>query len=661
MSYNLKYTANFTNEQNQSVEVKLYQEGGTGTVENYHVTALKINVISDEQDLYATIITKELELSLWCEDGQSITWESFITSSFTKWKVTVDVDGFNEFTGFLTPEESSGPLQDKPYEINLMATDGLGLLKGYELRDVTDAKFDDLHFLIEYIAGALYKTGLNLPIRIYSCLFWNSNLDKGDGAQYDMFNQNLLNWRTFLKDSTTFENCYDALKILFGGWCSIQQFNGKWQIMLLSERQYVPDKWYWVEYDELGVYDSSGNTTSITDTVGKNEAIYPINESQIISSRIAYKSTRASFMYEMPLEYVNNQALGNLGSFISAANAYNVVGWTHYKGQPTSQSASSVTPYIKVDLDAFNHQTDRYYIVPKDTSAPTTQLEDYIRNDNADFYVQQGDRMSISVTYRTKFDESTNNLYQVAFIILKEGASGSSTGDWYSLDNSGAWLNTPNGVFGQYNITEDTTNWLTASLSDLVLPYNGQAWLLLGNGNVDVAGNESHFKDIKIDITPYIRGSVFDLKGDYHKNAQTTNYPDSLNEEIKISDSPRKMIKGSLFGDVSGTKYLITTSWCRYPNSEVLNFKQAINYGRYNQGYRRFYRIEGDFTGLNQLSFHKQYNFVDLTPDRKFVFIPSLEMDLLTGNFNGTFVEVYKDSNDGTQTGSTNEFNYIFQ
>jgi hypothetical protein len=93
----------------------------------------------------------------------------------------------------------------------------------------------------------------------------------------------------------------------------------------------------------------------------------------------------------------------------------------------------------------------------------------------------------------------------------------------------------------------------------------------------------------------------------------------------------------------------------------VLNFKQAINYGRYNQGYRRFYRIEGDFTGLNELSFHKQYNFVDLTPDRKFVFIPSLEMDLLTGNFNGTFVEVYKDSNDGTQTGSTNEFNYIFQ
>ena len=49
-----------------------------------------------------------------------------------KWTVKLPS---NMFTGFLTPEESSGPLQDKPYEVILRATDGLGLLKGYELRE----------------------------------------------------------------------------------------------------------------------------------------------------------------------------------------------------------------------------------------------------------------------------------------------------------------------------------------------------------------------------------------------------------------------------------------------------------------------------------------------------------------------------------------------
>ena len=269
--------------------------------------------------------------------------------------------------------------------------------------------------------------------------------------------------------------------------------------------------------------------------------------------------------------------------------------------------------------------------------------------------------MSISITYRTKVDESSNPfLYLASFIILKEGTSGTSTGNWYSLDDSGAWINSPNSVFIQQSTSDDTSQWMTFSLDNLVIPWDGQAWLLLGNGDVVVSGNESHFKDIKIEITPYLRGSVFDLKGDYHKNAQTTDFPDNIEHPVLISDAPRKMLNGALFADISGTDYLIETSWCRYPNSEVLNFKQAVNYGRYNQGYRRFYRIEGDFTALLNLSFHKQYCFVDLTPDRWFVLIPSLESDLITGNSKITFVEVVKDSNDGEQTGTTDEFGYIF-
>ena len=772
MAYNLKYTANFTNEQNQLVEVKLYQDGGTGTVENYAVTSLRISANSEEQELYSCIISKEIELGIWCEDSDSITWESFITSSFTEWKIIVTVDSINFFTGYLTPEESQGPLQDKPYEIILRGTDGLGLLKGYELKKTDGTNFNSTHFLKDYIAGALKKTGLDLDIKIYSCLLWNSNINKSTGLQYDMFNQNLLNWRTFLKDSTTFESCYDTLLILLNGWCSIEQVNGAWQIMLLSERQYVPDVWYWVKYNSLGSVVTSGYDSTIQTSVGKVHDIYPINETQIISSRIPYKQTKTIYNYSQPVELIINSSQQFLGGIISGLSgtyntAYYLLYWSRWQNAIYSKSAYSGAPdYINVELDEFGTQKDRYFALEGDLSTFK-----FIQNDNNDFWVDANDKFDISITMRMKlnvslgsellsssgwsstnwtgnwssgFSHTTGNIsaltnslaatsgyyYKIAITVVSRSAGyftvdfggfknenlfttttyemkasstgslaivptsnfdgtigisikritissglclrpilsiqkdfspGNSTFDYYTLNSSGEFINDGDEYFAFLNpATDDVTQWKTISLTDVKVPVSGVVKLNLYAWNVD-AQNLAHYKDIKITYKPEVRGSYNEVIGDYHLNAQTTNFADKLDQEVKISDSPKRILKGAMFGRISGNDYLIVNSWRRYPNVETLNFKQAVNYGRYNQAYRRFYRIEGDFTGINNLSFHKQYYFTDLPYPRAFVLIPSLEMDLMTGNFKAVFVEVVKDENDGTQTGTTDEFSYIFK
>jgi hypothetical protein len=776
MAYELTYTANFTNEQNQLVEVNIYEldpDVIPTSAENYQVTSLKISANSEDQDLYATIISKELQLGLWCESSQVLTWESFISYEYTKWKITVDIDSVNMFTGFLTPEESYGPLQDKPYEIILTATDGLGLLKGYELRKVNGDKFNALHYLKDYIAGALYKTGLDLDIKIYSCLFYNGNLDKGDGLQYDMFNQNKVNWRTFLKDSTTYENCYDSLKILLGGWCSIVQHEGKWQIMLLSERQYVPDKWYWVNYDYTGTYDTSGYVTSISSDVGKDEEMYAINENQVISSRVAYKQSKTIYYYESPQELIINSNLQNLGNFLSGLSgtynrAYALYEWSRWQNALNVKTAYSGSgpDYINVEIDEFGNQTDRYFAVEGDLTTFK-----FIQNNNDDFYVDESDKITIGISMRMKLNgalggemlsssgwtttgwsgsfaggfthnigntstlsnsvsATANNYYKVTLTITgrtngavdigfgggsvkdithsgqyelktsstagfsitptssfdgtivislklitissgyalrpilsvqRDGTDGTSVYDYYTLNTNGAWINDVAFYFTYLDpANDDVTQWKNVTIEAANFPVSGIVKLSLYAWNVD-GGNIAEYKDIKVTYIPYVRGSYQELLGDYHLNAQTTNYPDKFEQEVKISDSPKRIIKGAMFADLSGTNYLIKTSWYRYPNSEVLNFKQAVNYGRYNQGYRRFYKIEGDFTALTNLSLHKQYRFVDLTPDRWFVILPSLEMNLITGNSQVVFVEVKKDSNDGTQTGTTDEFNYIFK
>jgi len=167
MAYVEQYTANFTNEQGQDVVVSILQKDGTApiTVENYPIVSLNISANSDSQDSYACIISKELSMTLWATDSDSITWETFITSTHDEWKVIVTVDGVTFFIGFLSPDEGSAPFQDKPYEVNLKATDGLGLLKGYEFKYIDGTRVTDFNTLIEYISSALYYTGLQLPIR----------------------------------------------------------------------------------------------------------------------------------------------------------------------------------------------------------------------------------------------------------------------------------------------------------------------------------------------------------------------------------------------------------------------------------------------------------------------------------------------------------------
>lgn len=688
MAYVTQYTANFKNEINQNINVKIEKKDGSSvTIENYKVVSLRISDNSDEQDIYATIISKELELVLWTESGDSITWETFIDSSHDTWKITVTDDdyGNNYFVGFISPDEGHAPLQDKPYEVVIKATDGLGLLKGYELTDTSGNKFKGFYTLIDYLAGALVKTKLNLPIRVYGNIFHLAMQNKADSLNNDLFQEVELNARTFLKDVNSYESCYDTLKIILSGWCNIQQYNGYWQIMNLADRQFAPGDYYYVNYTYNGINPSGTIDTEGVSLVGKNELVYPINESQSVSSNYANKEVKKIFEYIIPEDLINNQKLKLLGNYNSTYSAYEIVGWTHYKGQPqlglvngTSQTPSEYGSYIKIELDSYNTQTDRYYIVPKDITAPKTQLENYIRNDNIDFFADKGDQISISLTYRTKNNISTGaNLFLASLILLKDGFSGYGAGDWYSVEtntdmSSFNWINNSNGTFARYNIIEDTSQWKTVSFDNLTIPYNGILFLLLGSGNVN-SGNEVHFKDIKIEFIPYLRGSKFNIKSDYHINTQITEYPDKYEQTVKISDSPKRLVKGSFFWTNGvGSRVLLDAAFYRYPQFDIIrNFKQLANYGKFNQTYRRFYKIEGDFTSnvyntigdqniRKPLSFHKKYRFTDLTPQRDFVLEPSLEMDMITGNVKATFVEVYKDSLDGIQTGVVDKLDYIF-
>jgi len=189
-------------------------------------------------------------------------------------------------------------------------------------------------------------------------------------------------------------------------------------------------------------------------------------------------------------------------------------------------------------------------VVPIDTTATGTNQANYIRNNNNDFFVDNGDKINISVTFKMKYDETSGSTYNITapirsafLLILKDGASGSSNSDWYCLDSNGNWQNNPNGAFANFIYPDPTNEWKTVSVDSNAVRESGTAFLLISRGNnSSVSGNEMYLKDIKIDLQLNNRGSIFNLAGDKHTNAQNNNLPDVYNNTVRISDSPKKII-----------------------------------------------------------------------------------------------------------------------
>lgn len=684
MAYELYYKISLDNDENQRVVVNIYKKDAAApaSIGEYECSQCEVSKNADGFTKYDTIISTELLFGLWIpevdDNDEPITWETFLASTHDEWKVIVTVDGQYYFHGFITPDEGNSPFQDPPYELTFRATDGLALLKEVEL-----SKYDGTPFstygkttLIEFIAACFAKTGLELPIRIYCNLFHGVMQNKGDSINNDMFQFTKVSNRTWLKDANSFESCHEVLRRVFTQFFTIEYWNGMWQISSIAEKQYLPGSWFYVDYDPDGTNPTGAEVTENYAQVGKNVDIYPINENQSRASRFAIKSARYFYNYTVPEELIPNYKLQRLGNLIAPLSgigysAYELVDWTHYKGQPqplADQDPAVSNAYIKVEVDAFDTQTDRYIVVEHDATAPSTTLENYIRNDNPDSYADAGDVIDLGMTFRSTID---HNSTVASIALLKDGFSGNSAGDWLSIDEDGVWHGGPYATFARFDASEDATQWKTTSVDDVVIPANGVLYFFLGAGDI-TDPNETHYKDLVISQTLYIRGSRFNMKGDYWFTSKNNSFPDKVDEEIYISDSPKRIIKGGFWWNNGTSDVLLDPAWYTWPAVGIYkHFKEWLNLGRFNHSYRRMRSIDGEFNGLNYapendstnkqpIGFHKRYRFVDEPAPSDFILVPPVTMKLLEASFQGTFVEAIKDGSDGTQTGDNHQFNYIF-
>lgn len=704
MAYVPYYTVNFTNELSEEVTVTISKKDGDPdtVVTNYDCVSLVIEDKSEGQTKYdSTIITRELVLALWTTEVDDLTWETFITAEHDEWFIEVLIDTNLYFEGWITPDEGNAMFQDKPYEVTLRATNGLALLKDIALVAPDGSSFDGDNPLIEYIAGALKQTGLDLSIRCY-CQYFNTQMnDKADGLHNDMFGQTYLNYRTFLRDATTFVSCYEALKIILDKFCRLEYWNGLWVIKSIAELQYLPGDLDWeVTYNSDGGSPVGAVEYRNYAQIGKDVDIYPIHEDQQIYSRFAVKSAKTAYNYnvwpEIPknnkfergTEFATGDATddndidndGNTGEIIGTYKDFTIADWnfgiTNISAPATWPPTGMLPPgvdlaYRESVYNTYNIEIQREIIIQRNGEIAGHR---YLVSEG--IYVNQNDKIKLSFDWKDNAGGTGTRQY---LLVALESLTG---GQDYRLNNSGGgapadgvgtlvWTASNANVFlaKSYSSGEDSSVYTSFSFETPAFPITGRLYVCLVSFDPPV-GRKVFYRSFDMEYIPFVAGGYVPVKGDYWIRSQNKVYPDVASDDVQISDAPVRVLKGALLVSDS----LSTPTWYRYGVSESRHFKELLNIARFNHSYRRMYAIEGTFNGLNftpeneqlnkrPIAFVKRYRMVDMAEPRDFILVPPMKMDVVKAWVTMNLVEVRKDADgniDGTQLGDSADFKYMF-
>lgn len=681
MAWGNKYYTKFTNETASTFEIFFAYDGWAGGITDLGKTTgnpLELSWINNDENILAGIVPLEAIVQILIPVGSTISFENFITTKDDEILVTVLKDGSQYiFHGWVVAEQGSQQFKDPPFVLEIKCTDGLGLLKKTPLTTAGGTNFTGRVKICDLLGGIFSKANPDLTFKTWCDIYEDSMTDRDTDPQQDMFFQTKLDHRSFLTSEVAYNNCYDVLTELIADHFTVFYYMGSWHVVRQADQQRTGPMQY-VEYDINGSIVGSGTGDTATAKVGRTERTLTHGADAVKFLDFAKKRARVTYNYRIPENLVNNERITQLGDInlpLSGIGyrAYELVGWTQkHKFLHLQEVRSVQTCYIKTELDAFGYEQIRYYVIPVDLTATNAgNLLNYIINDNDDFFVDQYDKVSITFQYRYSTDlsdpNSTLSVGQLA--IHREGTDPSIFSNWVTSDQNGVWNSGSGGAFFGVNLVGlNSTEWRTISFEDSILPATGRMYLTFGADDNLPAGTELHIKDINITYSPQIRGGYNPVKGDFNRYEQNVNYRNSNDDEVFISDSPKRIISGALFNSSGGT--LLNPDWHRRGVAESKRYSALVAQGLYNLNYRKFRKIEGNFKGydyemndggpLAPIGPMTKFEFTDTGEARQYLCM-NIRMNVKKCWFTGTMREIFDPAlNDGNEEGDEYEFNYLF-
>lgn len=704
MAYGIKYVFSFKNLQGDIYRGEILEKdfGGVSSIVKAGPRPFLLKYQSGDEQVINAIRASEAEINIYSEEDFSL--DDFYSEDDEQFRVDFYCESVNGtalnkllWQGYIVQDNCQEEFQDPPYIITLNATDGLALLKDVKFNDVALNYLDTLvfkHTLLDYIKVAIKSTGVNLPVRIFSNIFENTQSDRGDDPVNEMFSQTRLFSGMFLDTSNAWQNIYDILNvILFPLNATLIQADGYWNIIRFTEAYlFDSNQIAGTKYDadfanpEAVTLDPNFELKSATDY----EFLNADAKKSIIRP---FQFVKETFNYKQPQELILGLDLQTLGSFIETEtigdlryDRYNVNStWKHEDSDPNGFVADS--SYIEVVTDTTTETEIERYLVDPNTS------NDYKWLQLTTIEVSAGDYFNFEYSVKAR-----NHTPDAALRISTRFILFTADSKFYDLATVGgtlAWSGPTTIPPGLYKVTigqvldiptESDTEYQDFNLETFVatgskmpvFPVDGI--LIIGldgsNNTLDngsISKEDVFMKDFKLTFFNRINESL-NIIGQTHTTSQDDNIKNNFDEEINIDDSPRNTIAGTLytnaittFSDNIGDIYFTKTQfWHRLQNDEALRLGQLTTFERKLLTFISRTVIEGTYTGIRYGE--APYKFISPLNIIQIFSLPGLNflmgicsIDFMNAVFSATLQELYKDTEDDESLTSTYEFKYLYQ
>jgi len=628
-----------------------------GGADPVHVSTL------DEEEEKFTVI-KAKQASIIFKSTEQYDLNTFADGEDDRWKAEIYFASQLVFVGYLVLNDMDEDFHCKPNEVLLTANDNLGLLKDEPLVNANDQNPKGNQTVIQFIAWALRKTNLNLNINIVFNLKQQQN-----GFQHP-FNADFLDAKTFEDEIGVSIDSYQALERILGQNCFLEQRNGEWWIVRIDEMDGTP--LIITKYSSEGAYLSSDSIDDYFKTIIKTGSLKWVDVQTYITLDRPYKHVKETYKFSYPKEVIDNIdfSRGNILPLAPGPNmfAYALDDWTIYAStlhsettfwaSPTTVSANA---YIVRKFDTYNTEQERY--VRTDVNSGGT----YHYLQSSQIPVKAKDKFRISIDIRLEGNVSSNpHDFEFAVVLF---ADDNTTQAWTahtgvaSADDDRAWQTVT-------MTAEELAEQYPSSFADGI-PKDGYLVLYLPFNQYGLnPGQRANFSNLSFEYNPYINGSYRKFDGQHWKISQPGNYKAKHEEEVFITDSPRRLFKGAIQRfDVPTGKYKLSDGWydSRLTSSpttaDIHPFGWFQAFAVWNQK-NRVMRIadgklkgatEGDLEDLTHL-----YILGDQSPHSENRYFMCLHYDLSAKyrKWTGYFIEVIKTDVPKTYT-DTAEFKYL--
>ncbi|MFL5786660.1 MAG: hypothetical protein ACJ748_01290, partial [Flavisolibacter sp.] len=385
------------------------------------------------------------------------------------------------FRGYLVMDDHQQPFLSDPQIVTLTATDNLATLKDVSLTDLSGLNPRGKNKIIQYLAWALRKTGLNLEIMVANTFMEQTYPD------LPAWDHVYLDAKTFEKDINVSEDCYTVIEKILKWDCFLTQFNGNWWIGHIDE--YDKPIIYSYQFDSSGNYISrNSDRTDLITSIGSTQVTKWVKEDCIVNYARPKKSVKLTYDFDYPKEIIDNIDFSRgpaLGGITLPTNyySYTLADWTTGIYLSGSTPPTDAAYIIRKIIDGY--EKERYLVLKQ----PSTQVY-YVKSNLIP--VDLSDRFTIGVDTRlsanvggsgTGFRRS--GVMQVRFF----GADGTY---WFlhgptSVDPDPRWVSTNSSfstntdfIYVEDTVGDDETQWITASCDAPPVPVAGnlEIWLI---------------------------------------------------------------------------------------------------------------------------------------------------------------------------------------